>query len=114
MAKIKPPKISQYDIEATKKLKPMLIKTDPKMNSIQPLTFPRFVFLTASCKSADFACLTIVLYSKLARYIGSLQHFFQFFKVIYKKSQKGQLRIFSQLVSSQVVSFSEGKLLRGK
>jgi hypothetical protein len=113
MAKTKPPKISQYDIEATKKLKPILIKTDPKMNSIQPLTFPRFAFLIASCKSADFACLTMALYSKLARYIGS-QHFFQFFKIIYKKSQKGQLRIFSQLVSLQVVFFSGGILLQGK
>ena len=79
MAKTKPPKISQYDIEATKKLKPILIKTDPKMNSIQPRIFSRFAFLTASCKSADFACLTIVLYSKLARYIGSLQHFLPVF-----------------------------------
>ena len=93
MAKTKPPKISQYNIEATKKLKPMLIKTDPKMNSIQPLTFPRFAFLTASCKSADFACLTMVLYSTLARYIGSLQHFLLVSKILYKKNEAGVLAV---------------------
>jgi hypothetical protein len=39
----------------------MLIKTAPIMNSIQPLIFPRFVFLTASCKYADLACLTMTI-----------------------------------------------------